>query len=136
MVDRILIVDDAPNIVLSLQFLLQKEGFEVAVAHNGGEALQRAAEFSPHLVVLDVMLPVMDGFEVCRQLRAGTGRSKAKILLLTARGRPAELQRGIEEGADAYMTKPFATRDLVAKVKQPLSERSGDDAGSAHQIIE
>src|SRR4051812_47115122 len=106
MADRILIVDDAPNIVLSLQFLLQKEGYEVAVAQNGGDALRQAEQFRPDLIVLDVMLPVMDGFEVCRQLRARPTELQPKILLLTARGRPAELERGLEEGANAYMTKP------------------------------
>jgi DNA-binding response OmpR family regulator len=124
---RILVVDDEPNIVLSLEFLLRSEGYEVVVAHNGGEALQRVAEFDPHLVILDVMLPVIDGFEVCRQLRADIARTKLKILLLTARGRPAEIQRGVDEGADAFMTKPFATRDLLAKVKQLLAEREMPD---------
>jgi DNA-binding response OmpR family regulator len=124
MADRILIVDDAPNIVLSLEFLLRKEGYEVASAQNGREALQQAARFKPHLVVLDVMLPVVDGFEVCRLLRADNAQTGLKILLLTARGRAAELQRGLDEGADAYMTKPFATRALVAKVRELLNMRA------------
>jgi DNA-binding response OmpR family regulator len=121
MAARILIVDDEPNIVLSLEFLLRKEGYEVATAPNGGEALHQAAAFRPHLIVLDVMLPVVDGFEVCRQLRADPAQTELKILLLTARGRAAEVQRGVAVGADTYMTKPFATRDLVAKVRQLLA---------------
>ena len=119
--DRILVVDDEPNIVLSLEFLLSSKGYEVATAHNGSDALQQAAAFRPRLVVLDVMLPVIDGFEVCRQLRADPSQHGLKILLLTARGRATEIQRGIDEGADAYITKPFATRDLVAKVQQLLA---------------
>jgi DNA-binding response OmpR family regulator len=121
MTARILIVDDEPNIVLSLEFLLRKEGYEVATAPNGGEALHQTAAFRPHLIVLDVMLPVVDGFEVCRQLRADPAQTELKILLLTARGRAAEVERGVAVGADTYMTKPFATRDLVAKVRQLLA---------------
>jgi len=119
--EKILIVDDEPSIVLSLEFLLQNEGYDTATAHNGHEALQRAAEFRPQLMVLDVMLPVVDGFEVCRQLRADPAHAGLKILLLTARGRAAEIERGIRLGADLYMTKPFATRDLVATVRQLLA---------------
>ena len=118
---RILIVDDEPNIVLSLEFLLQNEGYTTATAHSGLEALQRAAAFRPQLMVLDVMLPVIDGFEVCRQLRADPLHAGLRILLLTARGRAAEIERGVREGADRYMTKPFATRDLVATVRQLLA---------------
>ncbi len=121
MTHRILIVDDEPSIVLSLEFLLQNEGYAVATAQNGGEALQQAAAFKPHLVVLDVMLPVTDGFEVCRQLRADPPQPGLKILLLTARGRATEIQRGMQLGRDAYVTKPFATRDLVAKVRDLLA---------------
>jgi DNA-binding response OmpR family regulator len=121
MAARILIVDDEPNIVLSLEFLLRKEGYEVATAPNGSEALHQAAAFRPHLIVLDVMLPVVDGFEICRQLRADPAQTELKILLLTARGRAAEVERGVAVGADTYMTKPFATRDLVAKVRQLLA---------------
>ena len=121
MAARILIVDDEPNIVLSLEFLLRKEGYEVATAPSGDEALHQAVAFRPHLMVLDVMLPVIDGFEVCRQLRADPAQAQLKILLLTARGRAAEVERGVAVGADTYMTKPFATRDLVTKVHQLLA---------------
>ena len=121
MAARILIVDDEPNIVLSLEFLLRKEGYEVATAPSGDVALHQAAAFRPHLLVLDVMLPVIDGFEICRQLRADPSQAPLKILLLTARGHAAEVERGVQVGADTYMTKPFATRDLVAKVRQLLA---------------
>ncbi|MDY7094630.1 MAG: response regulator [Acidobacteriota bacterium] len=115
---KILIVDDEPNIVLSLEFLLGQEGYEVAVARDGPEALERAAELHPDLVLLDVMLPGLDGFEVCRQLRA---REPApKIVLLTARGRSAERLRGLDLGAELYVTKPFSTRDLMADIRRCL----------------
>ncbi|HEV7822738.1 MAG TPA: response regulator [Burkholderiales bacterium] len=120
MSSRILIVDDEPAIVLSIEFLLQNEGYETAVARNGSEALQHAASFRPQLVVLDVMLPEIDGFEVCRQLRADPAQAGVKILLLSARGRAAEIERGVRLGADAYITKPFATRDLVASIRDLL----------------
>lgn len=122
--EKILIVDDEPNIALSLEFLLKSKGYEVAIAQTGSDALQQAATFRPRLVVLDVMLPVIDGFEVCRQLRADPAQFGVKILLLTARGRASEIQRGMDEGANAYITKPFATRDLVAKVQQLLADES------------
>lgn len=117
---RVLIVDDEPNIVLSLEFLLGREGYEIAIAHNGSDALDLAASFRPDLVVLDVMLPAIDGFEVCRRLRADERHARVKILLLTARGRREEIERGMALGANAYVTKPFATRDLVARAGELL----------------
>jgi DNA-binding response OmpR family regulator len=113
---RILIVDDEPNIVLSLEFLMQGQGYEVASASNGEDALRIAAQFRPHLVLLDVMMPAVNGFEVCRKLRAEARQCDLKILMLTARGRDSEVRRGLEEGADAYISKPFATRELIATV--------------------
>jgi len=121
MTPRILIVDDEPAIVLSIEFLLQNAGYQTAVARNGCEALREAASFLPQLVVLDVMLPEVDGFEVCRQLRADPIHAGVKILLLSARGRAEEMERGTRLGAHSYMTKPFATRDLVASVRALLS---------------
>ena len=117
---RVLIVDDEPNIVLSLQFLLDREGYEVAVARDGEDALASAARTPPDLVVLDLMLPGIDGYEVCRRLRAAPSTAGAKIVLVTARGREAERVRGLEEGADAYVTKPFSTRELMAIVARFL----------------
>jgi DNA-binding response OmpR family regulator len=113
---RVLVVDDEANIVLALQFLLDREGYEVAVARDGESALELAARLPPDLVVLDLMLPGLDGYEVCRRLRAAPATAAAKILVVTARGREAERLRGLEEGADAYVTKPFSTRDLIATV--------------------
>ena len=113
---RILIVDDEPNIVLSLEFLMQSQGHLVAIAGNGEEALRLAGEFEPDLVLLDAMMPAINGFEVCRRLRADPLRHRLKILMLTARGRESEIQRGLTAGADAYLTKPFATQELVRLV--------------------
>ena len=113
---RVLIVDDEPNIVVSLEFLLRQQGYEVLVARDGEEALATAVERRPELIVLDVMLPGLDGFEVCRRLRERADCNGLKILMLTARGRDVERVRGLEEGADAYVTKPFSTRDLMKTV--------------------
>ena len=115
---KVLIADDEPNIVLSLEFLLNSHGYEVAVARDGNEALQLAAAFRPDLVLLDVMIPLINGFDVCRELRADPVQRILKILMLTARGRESEVKRGFSVGADAYVTKPFATRELIAKIQE------------------
>lgn len=117
---RILIADDEPNIVISLEFLMNREGFEVQVAVDGEAALQAIAAQLPDLVLLDIMLPKKDGFEVCQQIRANPQWQSVKVLMLTAKGRDTEVSKGIALGADAYMTKPFSTRDLVEKVRQLL----------------
>lgn len=123
----VLIVDDEPNIVVSLEFLLGQEGYDVVVARDGKEALARAEEIRPDLVLLDIMLPGLDGFEVCRRLRA---REPApKVILLTARGRNAERLRGLDLGADLYVTKPFSTRDLMADVRRCLQRPQDDGSG-------
>ncbi len=119
---RVLVVDDEPNIVLSLEFLMRKAGFEVEVARNGQEALEAIARRPPDVLLLDVMMPEMDGFEVCERLRADPRGRATKVVMLTARGRDSERQRGLALGADAYVTKPFSTRDLVARVKAMLEE--------------
>ena len=117
-----LIVDDEPSIVLSLEFLMKNEGYDVAAARNGKEALQRAAEFQPHLVLLDAMMPEINGFDVCEKLRGDRRQQGLRILLLTARGRRQEVERGLQAGADAYVTKPFATRELVERVRELLGD--------------
>ncbi len=119
---KILIVDDEPNIVMSLEFLMKREGFQVAVAADGEEALARMGEFQPDLVLLDVMMPKKNGYDVCQEIRANADWSRVKILMLTAKGRDTEVAKGIALGADAYMTKPFSTKDLAAKVRQLLDE--------------
>jgi len=120
MTRKILIVDDEPNIVISLEFLMKKEGFQVAVAADGEEALAKVAEFDPDLILLDVMMPRRSGFEVCEALRADPARAGLLIVMLTAKGRDTEVAKGLAIGADAYITKPFSTKDLVARIKSLL----------------
>lgn len=120
MAHKILIVDDEPNIVISLEFLMKKEGFEIAVAGDGEEALAKVASFNPDLILLDVMMPKKSGFEVCECLRADPAHAGLVIVMLTAKGRDTEVAKGLAIGADAYVTKPFSTKDLVAKVKSML----------------
>jgi len=117
---RILIADDEPNIVISLEFLMKREGFEVQVAMDGEAALQAISAQLPDLILLDIMLPKKDGFEVCQQIRANPAWQSLKVVMLTAKGRDTEVSKGLALGADAYMTKPFSTRDLVAQVRQLL----------------
>ena len=121
MTHRILIVDDEPNIVMSLEFILQQSGFETAVARDGDEALEEVERFRPDLVLLDVMMPRRDGYEVCQTLRA-SGWGDLKIVMLTAKGRDTEVAKGMAVGADAYVTKPFSTRELVDQVRTLLEE--------------
>lgn len=120
MSQRILIADDEPNIVISLEFLMKREGFDVQVAMDGEAALQAIAAQLPDLILLDVMLPKLNGFEVCQQIRANPQWQSLKVLMLTAKGRDTEVSKGLALGANAYMTKPFSTRDLVAQVRQLL----------------
>ena len=117
---RVLVVDDEPNIVMSLEFLMRRAGFEVAVARNGQEALAALDGVPPDLLLLDVMMPEFDGYEVCERIRARPEWNATKIIMLTARGREVERERGLALGADAYVTKPFSTRDLVDQVKRML----------------
>jgi DNA-binding response OmpR family regulator len=117
---RVLVVDDEPNIVMSLEFLMRRAGFEVTVARNGREALDALEGSPPDLLLLDVMMPEFDGYEVCERIRARPEWSGTKIVMLTARGREVERERGLALGADAYVTKPFSTRDLVEQVKRML----------------
>ncbi len=120
MAKYVLIVDDAPNIVLSLEFLMKKEGYEVRSVSNGEEAMEAIAEKTPDLILLDVMMPRKDGYEVCQELRASHVWKDIKIIMLTAKGRDVEREKGLALGADDYITKPFATQELVEKVKSQL----------------
>jgi DNA-binding response OmpR family regulator len=120
MAKTVLIVDDEPNIVISLEFLMKREGFQVMVAGDGEAALAQIAARIPDLVLLDIMLPKKNGFEVCQQIRATPEWQGIKIIMLTAKGRDTEVAKGMALGADAYMTKPFSTKDLVTQAKQML----------------
>lgn len=121
---KVLIVDDEPNIAISVDFLMRREGFEVLVAHDGEEGLARIRADRPDLVVLDVMMPKLDGFEVCKAVRADPTLAGVRILMLTAKGRAQEITKGLALGAEAYIPKPFSTRELVAKVKELLGSGS------------
>lgn len=117
---RVLIADDEPNIMVSLEFLMQRSGYEIRTAGNGDEALKAAQEFRPHLMLLDVMMPVRNGYEVCQAVRENPGLKGMKIVMLTAKGRELEVAKGLAIGADAYVTKPFATKELLETVKRLL----------------
>lgn len=117
---KVLIVDDEPNIVLSLEYLMRREGFEVAVANDGEAALAKVSEFRPDLMLLDVVMPRKTGFEVCEALRSKADLGDLKIVMLSAKGRESDIAKGTGLGADAYIIKPFSTKDLVAKVKSLL----------------
>jgi DNA-binding response OmpR family regulator len=117
MVPKVLLVDDEPNILLSLKFLMEKEGYEVLVAENGDEAMALARQHLPELVILDVMLPSSNGYEVCQAMRADPRLTGLYIMMLTAKSNPAEREKGLAMGADDYVSKPFANRDLVEKVR-------------------
>ena len=116
----VLIVDDEPNIVLSLQFLMKKTGFEVRTAKDGEEAMAEIARATPDLVLLDVMMPKIDGFSICKQIRANPEWKDMRIIMLTARGRDVEREKGLALGADDYITKPFSTKDAIARVEAVL----------------
>jgi DNA-binding response OmpR family regulator len=128
-VKSVLIAEDDPSIVLSLEFLLSQAGYAVETATNGADALARVQTQRPDLLVLDIMLPGVDGFEVCRTVRSNAGSGAPRILMLTARGREHEVARGLALGADAYLTKPFATRELIRIVRQLLGDEPRADAG-------
>jgi two-component system, OmpR family, alkaline phosphatase synthesis response regulator PhoP len=119
----ILVADDEPAIVLSLQVLLQKAGYNVRIARNGEEAMNAVLEAKPDLVLLDAMMPKRDGFDVCQSLRADSAYDDMPIIMLTAKSRDVERQKGIALGANDYVTKPFSTRDLVSLVKSYLAEK-------------
>ncbi len=122
MARRVLIADDEANIVTSLEFLMQQSGYEVRVARNGDEALAAIEAFEPDLVLLDVMMPRRNGYEVLQAIRADPARRSIRVVLLTAKGRDVDVEKGLGLGADAYVTKPFATRELVARVKSLLGD--------------
>jgi two-component system, OmpR family, alkaline phosphatase synthesis response regulator PhoP len=125
---RVLIVDDEPNIVASLEFLMRLGDYEVRVAGNGDEALRLVETFLPDVVLLDVMMPQRSGFEVCRKIRQNPELREVKIVMLTAKGRDTERDRGLGLGANAYVTKPFSTKELMGTVRdllQPTTQRDG-----------
>ncbi len=113
---KVLIADDEPNIVTSLEYLMNKRGYEVKVARNGDEALALVASFLPDVVLLDVMMPRRSGYEVCQQIRERPDWQHIKVVMLSAKGREAEVNKGLSLGADSYVTKPFSNQELVDKI--------------------
>lgn len=116
MTRKILIADDEPNIVTALEFLLSRNGYEVLIARNGDAALSLVETHKPDLVLLDVMMPVRSGYEVCQRMRERSDWRHIKIIMLTAKGRDVEMSKGLSVGADLYITKPFSTQELVARI--------------------
>lgn len=121
----VLVVDDEPNIVLSLEFLMEQAGFEVRVARDGEQALGAMREKRPDLILLDVMIPRGDGYSICKAVRANPAWRDVRIVMLTAKGRDSEREKGIALGADDYITKPFSTREVVDRVKELLGVAPG-----------
>jgi DNA-binding response OmpR family regulator len=118
---KILIVDDEPNILLSLDFLMKKNGFQVFVARDGDEALNILKAETPDLIILDIMMPKVDGYEVCTFIRSEPSFADSKVIFLSAKSTEADIQKGYEVGADLYLTKPFSTKELLAKVKELIT---------------
>ena len=123
----ILVVDDEPNIVLSLEFLMKQEGFDVRSAYDGEQALRAISESPPDLVLLDINMPKLNGYEVCAAVRAKPDWTNVRILILTAKGRDVEREKGLAMGADEYVTKPFSTREVVEKVHALLENSLESD---------
>ena len=118
---KILVADDEPNIVVALEYLLQHNGYEVHVARDGDEALKQIEAHVPDLVLLDIMMPLRSGYEVCKRIREQPEWRHIKIVMLSAKGRDAEVNKGMAAGADLYVTKPFSTRELVDKINGLLA---------------
>jgi DNA-binding response OmpR family regulator len=124
---KILVVDDEPEAVELVEFNLKQGGFDVAVAADGAEALKKARGLMPSLIVLDLMLPEVDGLEVCKMLRRDSATSKVPIIMLTAKAAEIDRILGLELGADDYITKPFSPRELVLRVKRILQRGQTPD---------
>ena len=119
---KLLLVDDEPNILLSLDFLMRKNGFQVLLARNGTEAMQLLHEQTPDLVILDIMMPDVDGYQICQFIKGDAKLKSTKVIFLSAKSKESDIAKGLELGADAYMTKPFANKALLEKVKELVSQ--------------
>jgi CheY-like chemotaxis protein len=117
---QILIVDDEPNIVTAIEFLMQQCGFVTEKAHNGREAIEKLRQFQPDLILLDVMMPLMDGLEAAHEIRKQPGLQDARIVFLTAKSADRDRLQAYGAGADAYLTKPFDNQELVDRVMEML----------------
>jgi DNA-binding response OmpR family regulator len=119
---KILIADDEPNIVVSLEFLMKQRGYVVRVATDGEDAFNAIGDFRPDLILLDVMMPRMSGYDLCQKVRENPAWADIKIIIISAKGRDIEVTKGMAVGADAYVTKPFSTKDLIARVAEMLGQ--------------
>jgi DNA-binding response OmpR family regulator len=128
MARKVLVVEDEPNIVESLCFLVRKAGYEVLVARDGQAAIRTLESHHPELILLDVMLPRLDGYEVCRAVRGDPRWKDIHIIMLTAKGRDLDRRKGLDLGADDYITKPFSTREIVERVREVMDARSVPEA--------
>lgn len=125
MAKTVLVVDDEPNMVLSLEFLMKDAGYEVRTASDGEAALAAVEESLPDLLLLDVVMPGRDGYDVCQTIRANPAWNDVRIVMLTAKSRAVDKRKGRELGADAYLTKPFSTDDLMAQVATVMKGTGG-----------
>lgn len=113
---KVLIVDDEPNIVMSLDYLFRKHGYQVFLGRNGEEALHLLEEEVPDLILLDIMMPKVNGYEVCRHVKSQARLASCKVVFMSAKGKEADIEKGMEMGADLYVPKPFSTRTLMKQV--------------------
>jgi DNA-binding response OmpR family regulator len=125
------VIEDDTNIAELLRLYLEKDGFDVTIASDGGKGVQAAEEISPDVVLLDIMLPVMDGWQVCRKIRSG---SKVPIIMLTAKGETFDKISGLEMGADDYVTKPFEVKELLARIHAVMRRTENGDAPVEHRL--
>jgi len=117
---KILVVDDDPYILMSLEFLMKKNGYGVMIARNGTEALELVEKQLPDMVLLDIMMPDVDGYEICRHIKKAAKLKHTKVVFMSAKSKEADIQKGYDLGASLYVTKPFSTRELVKKVNELL----------------
>ncbi|MBP6664228.1 MAG: response regulator [Chitinophagales bacterium] len=119
---KVLIVDDEPDIIMTLDFLMRKAGFDVFIGRDGAEAIELVKEHQPDLVILDIMMPNVDGYEVCTFIKQTEEYKNSKVIFLSAKGKEVDIERGYAVGADFYMPKPFSSRELVKKAKELLAK--------------
>lgn len=113
---RVLVVDDEPNILMSLEFLMKKKGYEVFIARNGAEAIELTRKELPDVILLDIMMPEVDGYEVCELVKTDSSLQHIRVIFLTAKSKESDIEKGYQLGADLYITKPFSTRELMERI--------------------
>ena len=121
---RVLIVEDEPHIVIALEFLLEREGYEVVSAADGDQALALVTRWRPDVILLDIMLPRRNGYEVCRAVKADAGLRSIPLIMLSAKGQEVEVLKGLDLGAAAYVTKPFGNAEILESIRAVLPSRS------------